>query len=190
MRPLRTLPLLAAVSLLAACRQDMHDQPRFEPLEASSFFADGRASRPQVEGTIARGELQLDDHLYRGKVDGEFAETFPFEITEEVMERGQERFDIYCSPCHGRVGNGEGMIVERGLKQPPSYHIQRLQEAPPGYFFDVITHGFGAMYDLSDKISVRDRWAIVAYIRALQLSQNASLSDVPEGMKSLLEGSR
>ena len=190
MRPLRSLSLALGLALLSACRQDMHDQPRYEPLEASAFFADGRSARPQVEGTIAHGELRIDDHLYRGKVDGEFATTFPFEITREVMERGRERFNIFCSPCHGRLGNGEGMVVERGLKQPPSYHIERLREAPPGYFFDVITHGFGAMYDLSDKISVRDRWAIVAYIRALQLSQNATLDDVPTGMRGMLESNR
>lgn len=163
----RVLALLA-LAALTACRQDMHDQPRFEPLEATSFFADGRSSRPQVKGTIARGELRLDSHLYEGTVDGEHATTFPFEITAEVMERGRERYDVFCSACHGTTGDGQGMAVRRGLKQPPSYHVERLREAPPGYFFDVVTNGFGAMYDLSDRVPVDDRWAIIAYVRRLQ----------------------
>ena len=185
----RTLtPVLALAALLAAaCRQDMHDQPRFEPLEASSFFADGRSSRPQVRGTIARGELRLDEHLYRGTVDGELATTFPFEMTRDMLDRGRERYDIYCSVCHDRTGSGEGLVVKRGLKQPPSFHIERLREAPPGYYFDVITRGFGAMYDLSDRIPAEDRWAIVGYVRALQLSQNATIMDVAPGWRDALE---
>ncbi len=178
------------LALAVSCRQDMHDQPKLQPLEASAFFADGRASRPQVSGTVARGELDLDDHLHRGLVNGELATTFPFEIDQERMLRGQERFDIFCSSCHGRTGTGEGMIVQRGLKQPPSYHIDRLREAPPGYFFDVITNGFGAMYDLSDRIPVEDRWAIVAYVRALQLSRNANLLDAPPERRLQLEEAR
>ena len=186
------LPLAVSASLvfLAACRQDMHDQPRYEPLEASAFFADGRSARPQVRGTVARGELRLDEHLYAGTVNGEPATSFPFEITEDILERGRERYDIFCSTCHDRVGSGEGIVVKRGLKRPPSFHIERLREAPAGYYFDVVTRGFGAMYDLSDRVSVRDRWAITAYVRALQLSQNAALEEVPADRRAILEASR
>lgn len=176
--------------LVASCRQDMHDQPRYEPLEASAFFADGRSARPQVPGTVARGELQLDEHLYTGKIDGELATTFPFEITREVLLRGRERYDIVCSVCHDRTGYGEGIVVKRGLKQPPSLHIERLRESPPGYFFDVMTNGFGSMYDLADRIGAEDRWAIVAYVRTLQFSQNAGLIDVPPGQRAFLEETR
>jgi len=182
------LALLAPA--LAACRQDMHDQPRFEPLEASSFFEDGRSARPQVPGTVARGELRLDEHLYTGRVHGELAADFPMAITPDVLARGRERFDVFCSVCHGRAGTGEGIVVARGMKQPPSFHIDRLREAPPGHFFDVITNGFGAMFDLRDRIDHEDRWAIVAYVRALQLSQNATLEDVPADRRLALEASR
>ena len=173
------LLILCGLVLTAACRQDMHDQPRYEPLEASSFFADGRSARPLVAGTVARGDLREDEHFYTGKSDGAVVETFPFPVTREVFERGQERYTIFCSPCHDQVGNGEGMIVQRGFRRPSSFHIDRLREAPVGYFFEVITNGFGAMYDYADRIPPRDRWAIIAYIRALQLSQNASINDVP-----------
>jgi len=173
---------------ITACRQDMHDQPRHEPLEGSVFFQDGRASRPLVEGTVARGHLRIDEHLYTGKVNGKLAKTFPFAMTGEVLARGQQRFNIYCSPCHDKAGTGQGMIVQRGFRPPPSYHIDRLREAPVGYYFDVITNGFGAMYSYSDRISPHDRWAIVAYIRALQLSQNATLDDVPLEKRSQLGG--
>jgi mono/diheme cytochrome c family protein len=185
----RALALVTCL-LVASCRQDMHDQPRFEPMEASSFFADGRSARPQVDGTVARGELRLDDHLYRGTVGGRPAMTFPFEVTAEVLERGRERYDIFCSTCHDRTGSGEGLVVQRGLKRPPSFHIDRLREAPPGYFFDVMTRGFGAMYDMADRIDAEDRWAITAYVRALQLSQNATLMDVPPGWRAALEDRR
>jgi hypothetical protein len=187
---LRSLRVLLALCVITttACRQDMHDQPRFEPLEGSTFFQDGRASRPLVEGTVARGHLHLDEHLYTGKVGSEFAKTFPFEINKEVLERGQQRYNIYCTPCHDKVGSGKGMIVQRGFRPPPSYHIDRLRDAPPGYFFDVITNGFGAMYSYSDRISPEDRWAIIAYIRVLQLSQNATIDDVPEEQRRLLLG--
>jgi mono/diheme cytochrome c family protein len=187
---LRSSRVLLALFIVSttACRQDMHDQPRFEPLEGSTFFQDGRASRPLVEGTVARGQLHLDEHLYSGKVGGEFAKTFPFEINKEVLERGQERYNIYCSPCHDKAGTGQGMIVQRGFRPPPSYHIDRLRDAPPGYFFDVITNGFGAMYSNSDRVSPKDRWAIIAYIRVLQLSQNATIDDVPEEQRRQLLG--
>jgi mono/diheme cytochrome c family protein len=171
----------------AACRQDMHDQPKGEPLEASAFFADGRVARPLLEGVIARGELELDPHLATGKVGGKLVDTFPFEIDAAALERGRQRYGIFCTPCHDAAGLGEGMIVQRGMKRPPSLHIERLREAPAGYFFDVMTNGFGAMYDVSDRIGVADRWKIAAYVRALQLSQHASLDDVPAGERAELE---
>jgi len=182
--------LLVAAALLAGCRQDMHDQPRFEPMEKTTFFPDGRSARPLVPGTVARGHLDLDEHLYTGKVDGKPATTFPFPVTAEVLARGRERFDIHCSACHDKLGYGQGMIVKRGLKPPPSYHIPRLREAPPGYFFDVMTNGFGAMYDVRDRVAPRDRWAIAAYIRVLQRSQNAKLEDVPAAARAKLEQAR
>ena len=180
--------ICGSILATAGCRQDMHDQPRFEPLEANSFFPDGRSARPLVTGVVARGTLQDDAHLYTGRMNDEFVTTFPFPITQDVILHGQERFNIYCTPCHGRLGDGEGMIVQRGLKHPPSYHIDRLREAPVGYFFNVITNGFGIMFDYSDRIPVRDRWAIISYIRALQLSQNAKIDDVPADARQQLDG--
>ncbi|MCI0694886.1 cytochrome c [candidate division KSB1 bacterium] len=176
------------IPLATACRQDMHDQPRYEPLERSTFFNDGRSARPFVEGTVARGHLKTDEHFYTGKVNGELVNTLPFPATKEILDRGHERYNIYCSPCHDRVGNGQGMIVQRGFRQPPSLHIERLRQAPLGHFFDVMTNGFGTMYSYADRIAPQDRWAIVAYIRALQMSQNAALDDVPvEERSKLLE---
>ena len=166
----------------------MHDQPRFEPLEKSAFFDDGRSARPRVPGTVARGEREPDELLLTGKQDGELAASFPFPVTREVLERGRERFEIYCAPCHDRAGTGQGVVVQRGLKQPPSLHVERLRNAPAGHFFDVITRGFGAMTDLADRIETRDRWAIVAYVRALQLSQSATLEDVPAPERERLRG--
>jgi mono/diheme cytochrome c family protein len=185
---LRFSILAVTLVITTACRQDMHDQPRHEPLEGSAFFQDGRASRPLVEGTVAREHLRLDDHFYTGKVGGEVVKTFPFAMTKDVLARGQERYNIYCSPCHDQMGTGQGMIVQRGFRAPPSYHIDRLREAPVGYFFDVITNGFGAMYSYADRISPQDRWAIIAYIRALQLSQNATLDDAPTEKRQELLG--
>ncbi len=176
----------AVLLILTACRQDMHDQPRFRPLRPSHFFDDGRSARPLLAGTVARGHLNEDAHLYTGKKGEDPVETFPFPITRQVLNRGQERFIIYCAPCHDRVGNGLGMIVRRGLRQPPSYHIDRLREAPVGYLFDVITNGFGAMPDYAAQTTPRDRWAIIAYIRALQLSQQAKLEDVPPEARAQL----
>ncbi len=170
--------MLTAVAL-GACRQDMHDAPRYEPLEANRFFPNGSGSRMLVTNTVARGQLNEDRHLYEGVVDGRPAETFPMPITADVMARGQERFNVFCSPCHGRTGTGNGMIVQRGFRRPPSLHEERLRNAPVGYFFDVITHGFGAMQDYSTQVPVADRWAIAAYIRALQTSQAATIADVP-----------
>jgi mono/diheme cytochrome c family protein len=165
----------------------MADQPRYEPLQKSGFFEDQRASRPLVEGTVARGQLNADEQFYTGKLDGKAVDNFPFPIDRQVLLRGQQRFNIFCSPCHDRVGSGEGMIVRRGYHAPPSFHIDRLRAAPPGHFFDVISHGFGAMPDYAEQISPSDRWAIVAYIRALQLSQHAELGDVPDSERRSLQ---
>ena len=178
---LRLLPLMIFAALLTGCRQDMQDQPKYIPLRPSSFFADGRSERPLVEGAVARGHLEDDSALYTGKVDGKSVDAFPFPITRAVLERGQERFNIYCAPCHDRMGTGEGMIVQRGFNHPPppSYHIDRLRQVPVGYIFDVITNGLGAMPDYAAQVEPRDRWAIVAYVRVLQLSRHASLDDVP-----------
>ncbi len=172
---------LGIVSLLAfgGCRQDMHNQPKFIPLRESPFFSDHRSERPLVDGTVARGDVQGDELLYSGKVNGELATVFPFPVTWDVMRRGQERFNIFCSPCHSRTGNGDGMVVRRGFRAPPSLHVDRLRQAPVGHFFDVITNGFGAMPDYKPQIPVRDRWAIIAYIRALQASTAAGVADVP-----------
>jgi mono/diheme cytochrome c family protein len=161
----------------------MDNQPKYRPLRPSTFFEDGQSERPLVFGTVARGYLRDDVELYMGKVPGSEppadTTTFPFPITRAVLDRGQERFNIYCSVCHGRLGNGDGMVAQRGFRPPPSYHIDRLREAPVGHLFDVMTSGFGAMPSYADQIPPRDRWAIVAYIRALQLSQHATLADVP-----------
>jgi mono/diheme cytochrome c family protein len=180
--------LLGALCLAApGCRQDMHDQPKFIPLRESNFFADRRSARPLVPGTVARGQLHEDTLLYSGKVGGADATVFPYPIDERVMARGQERFNIYCSPCHGRTGQGDGMVVRRGFRRPPSYHQDRLREAPVGHFFDVMTNGFGAMPDYASQVKVEDRWAIAAYIRALQLSEHASLAEVPEAERNRLK---
>ncbi len=187
---MKAVHVLLAGALLCACRRDMQDQPRFRPFRPTTFFADGRSARPQVPGTVARGELDDDELLHHGTVDGKPADVFPFAVTADVLARGRNRFDIFCSPCHGRLGDGDGMIVERGMKRPPSYHADRLRNAPPGYVFDVITRGVGAMFDLSDKIPVADRWAIVAYVRALQRSQDAKIADAPDAERKKLEGTQ
>jgi mono/diheme cytochrome c family protein len=181
--------LALAGALLAGCRQDMHDQAKVEALEGSDFFADGRGSRPLVAGTIPRGGLRLDAHYFTGRVGDAFADAFPAAVTRDSLARGRERYDIFCAPCHDRVGNGLGMIVRRGFRRPPSLHIDRLREAPPGYFVDVITRGFGAMSDYAAQVPPADRWAIAAYIRALQLSQNARVEDVPPEARAGLGGS-
>ena len=157
----------------------MHDQPKYIPLRQSSFFADQRSARPLVAGTVPRGQLRDDPLLYTGKINGADATVFPFPIDDKVMARGHERFDIFCSPCHGRTGQGDGMVVRRGYRHPPTYHQDRLRDAPVGHFFDVMTNGFGAMPDYAAQVSPEDRWAIAAYIRALQLSEHASMNDLP-----------
>ena len=186
--------LVVAATLLisaAACRQDMHDQPRYEPLQTSAIFADGAAARPPVEGTVARGQLRTDAHLYTGRLPGDgparFVQEFPFAISAQDLDRGQERYDVFCSVCHGRLGEGDGMVVRRGFRRPASLHDRRLIEAPAGYFFDVITHGFGAMYPYRSRIDAADRWRITAYIRALQLSQTATVADLPAELREELD---
>ncbi|HEY1214333.1 MAG TPA: cytochrome c [Bryobacteraceae bacterium] len=164
---------LAFVLCTTACRQDMHDQPRYKPLAATDFFGDGRAARPAIDDTVARGQLQVDGPRYTGKENGKDIDYFPIQITRADLAGGRERFEIYCTPCHGRLGDGHGMIVSRGLQQPPTYHDDRLRNGPVGHFFDVMTNGYGAMYPYASRVSVDDRWRIAAYIRALQLSQNA-----------------
>jgi mono/diheme cytochrome c family protein len=178
-RLLGALAVCAAALALGACRQDMHDAPRYDPFEASAVLPKGASAQPLVAGTVARGHLDDDEQLYQGKVNGQPATTFPFAITRADLDRGQERFNIYCSPCHGRTGEGNGMVVQRGYRQAASYHVDRLRQAPVGYFFDVITNGFGVMPDYRAQIPVDDRWRIVAYVRALQLSHDATTSDVP-----------
>ena len=173
----------ATVALFSAlgCRQDMHDQPKFLPQRGTSFFPDGRSVRPQVENTVARNQLREDSYFYTGFSGGKEGDGMPFPVTMDVLARGQERYNVYCTPCHSRVGNGAGMIVQRGYAKAGNFHVERLQKAPLGHFFNVITNGYGAMPDYSAQVAPVDRWAIVAYIRALQLSQNATQADVPTG---------
>jgi mono/diheme cytochrome c family protein len=171
----------AALLLLSSCREDMQNQPKFIPLRENTFYPDGRSARAPMEGTIARGQLEDDPLLYTGKVNGQEADQFPFAIGEPELARGRERFNIYCSPCHSQLGDGNGMIVQRGFKRPPSYYEPRLLKAPVGHFFNVMTNGWGAMGDYSAQVPVADRWRIAAYIRALQLSQTARAGDVPAG---------
>jgi len=168
----------------------MRDGARTKPLESTQFFADGRSARPLVDGTVARGYAMVSDeeeYLRTGKIKGQLGNQMPFPLTRQVLERGQDRFTIFCTPCHDHLGNGQGMIVQRGLARPPSYHIDRLRQAPLGHFVDVMTNGFGAMYPYAYRIAPRDRWAIAAYIRVLQLSQGTTVADVPEDQLSKLE---
>jgi hypothetical protein len=186
---LRRPAALLLAALAAACRQDMHDQPRVKPLARSEFFADGRAARPLVEGTVARGQLRDDERLYTGRSGQDFSASFPFPVDRALLDRGEERYGIFCAPCHGQLGLGDGAVVRRGFRnRPASFHEPRLREKPAGYFVDVITNGFGAMQDYAAQIPARDRWAIVAYLRALQLSQNATLADVPPDKRGELAG--
>jgi mono/diheme cytochrome c family protein len=179
--------LLIGCLLLAACGTQMREQPKHRTFDPSSFFEDGASARSLPANTVARGQLQLDTHFYVGMVDGAPAEEFPFPVTDVVLARGQQRYTIYCAPCHGVVGYGQGIIVQRGFTPPRSFHEERLRIAPPGYFFNVITNGFGTMYGYASRIRPEDRWAIIAYIRALQLSQNATLDDLPPEVRQQLE---
>ena len=166
----------ACLALAGACRQDMHDQPKYKPLRSSEIFADKRSARPLVEGTIARGTLREDAAFFTGKGPDGFVTELPVKLTPQLLERGRTEFQVFCSPCHGRTGRGDGMIVQRGYKKPSSYHVDRLRQMPIGYFYDVITIGFGAMPDYAAQVAPADRWAIAAYIRTLQLSQYAPAS--------------
>jgi mono/diheme cytochrome c family protein len=184
----RTAILITAAIALGACRQDMHDGPRYRPLRASQFFTDGSSARTLVANTVSRNPLaDGDELLYTGKIAGTLANAFPMPITAAVLARGQERYNIFCAPCHGRTGQGDGMIVQRGMRKPPSFMEDRLRSAAAGYFFDVMTHGFGAMQDYAAQIPVEDRWAIVAYERALQFSQHAAVNDVPDDKRADLD---
>ena len=174
----RLLTAAVVLFMCAACRQDMHDQPKYTAYKPSDFFADGRSARPLIEGTIAQGHLNEDELLHTGRAGTQPAAMFPFAVNDALMRRGRERYDIFCSPCHGLTGDGDGMVVQRGYRRPPSFHVDRLREAPAGHLFDVITNGFGAMPDYAAQIPVRDRWAIAAYMRALQLSQNAAVAQL------------
>lgn len=174
--------IFGALLLTTACRNDMHNQPKYKTFAATDFFGDGRSERPAIEDTVARGQLHLDDARYTGKLNGKDIDFFPIQITKADLQRGQERFNIYCSPCHGRLGNGHGMVVARGLRQPPDYTDPRLVDAPVGHFFDVMTNGYGAMYSYASRVAVDDRWRIAAYIRALQTSQNAPAALAQQGM--------
>jgi mono/diheme cytochrome c family protein len=184
----RLATVALALAAATACRQDMHDQPKYIPLRPSDFFGDGRSERPLIDGTVARGHLDDDAAYYTGKgADGKFVDDFPFPVTRDVIARGQNRFNIYCAPCHSRLGDGNGMIPQRGFRHPPTYHQDRLRKIPNGQIFDVITDGFGAMPDYKTQLDPRDRWAIVAYVRALQLSENATLADVPADARAQLQ---
>ena len=196
--------LLIVVCLTGVgCRRDMQDQPKMKPYRGTSFFGDGMSSRPPVEGTIARGYLRTDKAFYTGKKDAgastpttapspapqsgvsnaypDDVETFPFTITEDTVKRGRERYEIFCTACHGKTGYGDGMIVRRGFRQAASFHDDRLRQAPVGHFFDAITNGWGAMPSYAAQVPVQDRWAIIAYIRALQLSQQNVKQAMPSG---------
>lgn len=170
-------------------RKAMYDQPKYKPLQQSDFFGDDRSSRPFVEGTVAQGHLNDDPHLVLGEVDGKPAEVFPEPVTLEMLRRGHERYNIFCAPCHDRAGTGNGMVVQRGFKKPVSFHDPRLRASPVGYFYGNITKGFGQMPSYAAQIPVRDRWAIVAYIRALQYSYQANVEDVPEVERARLTAS-
>jgi hypothetical protein len=179
---------LSALFLIAGCRQDMQDQPKMIPQRGSDFFADHRGARPQVVNTVARGQLDEDSYFNTGVIQGangyrEEQNVLPFPVTMQVLERGQERFNVYCTPCHSRVGNGLGEIVERGYKPAANLHDQVRRAQPISHYFYVMTHGYGAMPDYSAQLAPEDRWAVAAYIRALQLSQAASASDVPSGVQ-------
>jgi mono/diheme cytochrome c family protein len=183
---------MLALLALAGCHRDMYDQPRLEPLEKNTFFDDGRSSRPLVEGVVEYGAISPNDVFNSGKVNGQFTDELPESVTLDaaLLKRGEQRFNIFCSNCHGFSGDGDGMIVLRGYRKPPTYHSDRLRGMPIGYFFDVATNGFGVMPSYASQIPVKDRWAIAAYVRALQLTQYAKLDDVPEAERQQLENAQ
>jgi mono/diheme cytochrome c family protein len=174
--------LLPTIAMLSGCRLDMQVQPKQNPFVRSDFFPDQRSERPLVEGTVARGQLHSNTYLYTGKLSGAFGDYMPFPLTKEALDRGRQRYNIYCSPCHSLVGDGKGFVPSRGFsRMPPSFHTSELQKVPLGFIFDVITNGFGIMPDYRSQIEPDDRWKIVAYVRALQLSEDATKADVPPG---------
>ena len=180
------IPLCASI-LLIGCRQDMQDQPKYKPLAASTFFVDGRSARPEPRYTVARDDLDDNDAFHAGADARGFLDSIPAPVNAALLHRGRERFDIYCSPCHGRLGNGDGMVARRGFRAPADLGSDRVRQAPPGYIFQVIRNGYGAMGDYRDQVSAADAWAIVAYVRALELSRQAPLADVPPEQQSKLE---
>lgn len=192
MSPMTSRALLtgALALLLSACRQDMHDQPRYEPLESSTFFADGRSARQIPPHTVAWGALDDTDSFHTGAANGNYLASVPLPVTIALLHHGQEQFDIYCSPCHGLLGNGDGMVARRGFLNPANLQSERVRSAPPGYLYQVISNGYLAMPDHRDQIQVEDRWAIVAYLRALELSRGATLADVPPAERGQLEEQR
>ena len=183
--------------LLTACHQDMYDQPKLQTYDPSSFFADGRASRPVVPGSVAVGQVQTDEYLYTGLIDGVEGDVMPFPVTNDLLLRGQEQYNIYCAVCHGQSGFGRSMVAQRGGIVPANFHQERLRNAPIGHFFNVISNGvyrgdpendgYQSMYGYASRILPEDRWAIAAYIRALQLSQNATIDDVPPEQRAQLD---
>ena len=187
---MRMAAMIVLCLALVSCAQEMADRGRIKPLEASELFEDGRSARPLPPGTVARGQLRVDEHLYRGTIGGEPAAGLPVAVDLALLRRGRPRYDVFCAPCHDRVGNGNGMVVQRGFRRPASLHVERLRDAPAGFYFDVISNGFGAMTAQASQVPVADRWAIIAYVRALQLSQNATLEDVPAGERAALEAGR
>jgi len=184
---IRAIPVFVAMLLCTACRQDMHDQPKYKPLAASTFFPDGRSARPIPAHTIARDELNDNDIIHTGGSNGDFVDTIPIPVNLSLLQRGHEQYDIFCSPCHGRLGDGQGMVAQRGFHFPKNFDSDRLREVPPGYIFQVISNGYGGMGDYADQIpDPNDRWAIVAYLRALQLSRHATVADLPPAGKTQL----
>jgi len=184
---IRLLLAASVLFIVSGCRQDMHNQPKYVPYRSSEFFQDGLSERQQLVNTVARGELREDAYLYTGKVGTKEGDRFPFAITQAVMERGRERYDIYCSPCHSRVGDGNGMIVKRGYRQAANFHDQKYATQTVGHYYDVISHGSGAMPDYAAQIEPADRWAVAAYIRALQYAQSGTMADVPADQRGQLK---
>lgn len=187
-RRLKAVALLAVLAVAAAgCDHGMEDQYKVKAYTPSDFFPDGRSERLPVPGTVARGEARLDSLLYTGKIDGRFADLFPFAVTADVLKRGQERYGIYCSECHDRAGTGNGMIVRRGFPHPEAFGTDHMRGLPAGQLYDAIANGYQRMFPFNAAVDVKDRWAIVAYIRALQLSQDARVSDLPAQDRQALE---
>lgn len=188
----RVLLAVGAGFLVVGCNTDLWQQPKLAPLDESTFYSDGSSARPLPAGTVARGHLRLDDAFFTGRVNGKYVDQFPIKVTKDLILRGQDRFNVYCTPCHGRLGDGNGMITKRGLalRRPPAdYHTDRLRKMPVGHFFDVITNGYGVMFSYASRVEPQDRWAIIAYIRTLQLSENATAADVDPVELSRLQNS-